>query len=114
MREIVATPIDMVISTESEIVKNSRDEKAGLPDSLRKQFLVPDEWVKEQEAREMENEVLVAEREEVMRYVILLKKLVVYLAGKTDISTEMLSGTLFEKAELNLPEYLRKEIEVGI
>jgi len=105
---------EMVVETEKEIFTSGSDEKAGLPDALRKWFVYPDEWSRNQESLEMRNEWLLAEREEVMQYVILLKKLAVYLAGKTDISIEKLSGTLFKNAEQFLPEYLRKEIEVGL
>jgi len=105
---------EMLVRNMEEISSFGLVENVGLPDALRRQFLCSDEWSSNQESLEMRNEWLVAEREEVMPYVILLKKLAVYLAGKTDISTEKLSGTLFEKAEQNLPEYLRSEIEVDI
>ena len=105
---------EMLVRTKEEISSIGLNENVGLPDALRRRFGYSDEWSRDQESLEMRNEWLVAEREEVMQYVILLKKLAVYLAGKTDISTEKLSGTLFMKAEQSLPEYLRKEIEVSI
>jgi hypothetical protein len=103
---------DLFIATE---IKNSEDEqleRSGLPDSLRRQFSYPDEWIREREAAELENEWLQAERDEVMQYVRILKKLAIYLAGKADINSEKLSSGFFTKAEKNIPEHLQREMEI--
>jgi hypothetical protein len=83
-----------------------------LPEALRKQFMYPDEWIKEQEAVEMENQWISAERDEVVQYVKTLKMLSVYLTGKTSIPREKLLGEYFRKTEQNFPEYLQKEMEI--
>jgi hypothetical protein len=105
---------EIVVGTEKEIHLSGLDEKPGLPDALRNWFVYPDEWVKEQDALKMQNEWLQAEREEILQYVKNLKMFAVYLSGKTKIGENNLSNINFERAEKNLPEYLRKEIEVDI
>jgi hypothetical protein len=105
--------IETLVGTKNEIAPNGKVKSADLPDELRSWFVCPDEWIKNQESLEMRNEWLLAEREEVIQYVKILKKLVVYLAEKTEISTDVLSRKIFSKAEHFLPEYMRKEIEVG-
>jgi hypothetical protein len=100
--------------TEKEIYLCGLDKKPGLPDALRNWFVYPDELVKEQDALKMQNEWLQAEREEILQYVKNLKMFAVYLSGKTKIVDNNLSNINFERAEKNLPEYLRKEIEVDI
>ena len=104
---------ETLVGTEKEIFPSGLDLHASLPDELRTWFVYPDEWTKNQESLEMRNEWLLAEREEVIQYVKLLKKLVVYLAEKTEISTDVVSRKFFSKAEQHLPRYVCKEIEVG-
>jgi hypothetical protein len=105
--------IETLVETKNEIAPNGEVKSAGLPDELRSWFVCPDEWIKDQESLEMRHEWLLAEHEDVIRYVKLLKKLVVYLAEKTEISADVLSRKVFSKAEQYLPEHVRKEIEVG-
>jgi hypothetical protein len=100
------------VSTEIEVISGLQTESAGLPEALRKQFMYPDEWIKEQEAVEMENQWISAERDEVVQYVKTLKMLSVYLTGKTSIPREKLLGEYFRKVEQNFPEYLQKEMEI--
>lgn len=105
---------EIVVETENEIYVSGLDEKPGLPEALRKWLVYPDEWVMERDAIQMQNELLQAERDELMQYVKNLKKLAVYLIGKTELGEKNLSNINFEKAEKYLPGYLRKEIEVDI
>jgi hypothetical protein len=105
--------VEKLFGTEVQITPVDMNEMVSLPEALQKWFVYPDEWSSKQEALEMENELLLAEREEVVQYVRILKKLAVYLAEKTDVSTETLFETFFFKAEINLPDYLREELEVA-
>jgi hypothetical protein len=104
------------IYTETEVVmyKDIQTEGGSLPESLRKQLLYPDGWIKENEAVKFENEWLMAEREEIVSYVKTLKMLSLYLTGKTSIPREELLGNYFAKAEQNFPEHLRSELEISI
>ena len=105
---------DCMVIEEVEILDVSEVEQVALPESLRKQFMYPDEWIKQQDAIQTENEWLIAERDEVMQYVKTLKMLTIYLTGKTSIPRDKLLGEYFKKAEEKFPEYLRKEINVEI
>jgi hypothetical protein len=104
---------DFSVANELKVINDERFEESGLPESLRKQFANPDALVKVQEAIEIENEWLLAEREEMVEYIRTLKKLAVYLAGKTDTCSDARCGGFFNKAERLFPNYLQKEIEIG-
>ena len=99
---------------EREIHTSGLDEKPSLPDSLREWLVYPDEWVMERDAIQMQNELLQTERDELLQYVRNLKKLAVYLSGKTSIGENYLSTINFEKAEENLLDSLRKQIKVAL
>ena len=105
---------ESMVMTEIEIKDLDREEHVGMPEALRKQFMYPDAWVKQQDAIQTENDWLIAERDEVMQYVKTLKMLTIYLTGKTSIPRDRLLMEYFKKAEENFPEYLRKEINVEI
>lgn len=104
----------MNIGLEVEQYEDIWIEGSSMPESLRKELLYPDGWMKEKEAIQLENEWLVAEREEVIRYIKTLKMLSLYLTGKTNIPREKLLGDYFQKAEQDFPEYLRKDLEISI
>ena len=105
--------VEKLFGTEVKIAPVDMEEMASLPEALQKWLVYPDELSSKQETLEMENELLLAEREEVVQYVRILKKLAVYLAGKTDVSAEKLNNDFFAKAEKNLPDYLREELGVA-
>jgi hypothetical protein len=105
---------ESMVMTEIEIKDLDREEHVGMPEALRKQFMYPDAWIKQQDAIQTENDWLIAERDEVMQYVKTLKMLTIYLTGKTSIPRDRLLMEYFKKAEENFPEYLRKEINVEI
>jgi len=102
------------VGAEIEVINGLLTESPGLPETLRKQFMYPDEWIKEQEAVEMEKQWISAERYEIVQDVKTLKMLSVYLTGKTSIPREKLLGDYFRKAEQNFPEYLQKEMEITL
>lgn len=88
--------------------------EARLPEKLLEWLLYPDEWVMEREAMQMQNDLLQAERDELVEYVRNLKKLALYLVDNSNQVTRKLSPLDFSEVEKKLPGYLRKEIEVGI
>ncbi len=104
----------MIVGNEKEIYVSGLDDKQGLPDALRKLLVYPDEWVMERDGLQMQNDLFQAERDELMQYVKNLKRLAIYLIGKTELGENNLSNINFEKAEKYLPGYLRKEIEIDI
>jgi hypothetical protein len=105
---------EMVTGTEMEMYHEIRTEGASLPEALRKEFMYPDNWAKEKEAVQIENEWLIAEREEVLGYIKTLKMLSLYLTGKTNVPREKLLNDYFRKAEQDFPEYLQKELEISV
>jgi hypothetical protein len=115
---------EIVFETEKEIYISSPNEKPGLPEALRKWLVYPDEWTMERDSIQMQNDLLQAERDELLQYVKNLKKLAVYLIGKTELSESNLSNIDFDKANLSnidfdkaekyIPGYLRKEIEIDM
>jgi hypothetical protein len=105
---------EIVVGTDEEIYLSGLDEKPGLPEALRKWLAYPDEWVMERDAIQMQNDLLQAERDELVQYVKNLKKLAIYLIGNTENGENNLSNINFEKVEKYIPGYLRKEIEVDI
>lgn len=88
-------------------------EGLGLPKPLRKRLLDQDNSNLERDALRMRNEWLQAERDEIVEYVRTLKKLAIYMNEKTSSSVKFLPRINFDRVEQNLPEYLRKEIEVN-
>jgi hypothetical protein len=104
---------EMVVSTEKEICASIRNDSPGLPEVLRNWLVYPDALNLEREADRMQNEWLQAERDEIVQYVRTLKKLALHLDGKNVMGNKYAPRISFEKAEKNLPEYLRKEVEVG-
>ena len=105
---------EIIVENKKETLLISLEEKPGLPDALRKWLEYPDEWVRERDEIILQNEWLQAEREEILRYLKNLKMLVINLSGRNRINENDLSNINFERAEKNLPEYLRNEIEVDV
>jgi hypothetical protein len=85
-----------------------------LPEKLLEWLVYPDKWVKELEAIQMQNDLLQAERDELVDYVRNLKKLALYLINNSSQAVEKLSHLNFSEVEKNFPGYLRNEIEVEI
>jgi predicted nuclease with TOPRIM domain len=102
------------VTTEVEIFEGVQTDMQSFPDTLRRQFMYPDEWSNEQEDLRMENEWLQAERDEVVEYIKTLKILSIYLNGKTSVPHENIVGDYFRRAEQNFPEYLQKELAIDI
>lgn len=100
-------------ATENEIHISGLDEKQSLPKSLREWFDLPDDLVMERDSNQLQNDLLLAERDEMIEYVKNLKKLAIYLIAKTEFSERNLSNINFDMAEKYLPGYLRKEIEIN-
>jgi hypothetical protein len=105
---------EMVVGTENEICASIRNERPGLPDTLRNWLVYPDALNLERESIQMHNEWLQAERDEIVQYVRTLKKLALHLNGKNAMGNNYASRITFEKAEKDLPDYLRKEVEVSL
>lgn len=103
---------EIIVENEKGILLSGLEENPGLPGALRKWLEYPDDLVRERDAIQLHNEWLQAEREEILRYIKNLKMLVMYLSGKNKINESDLSNINFVRAEKNLPEYLRNEIEV--
>ena len=103
----------MLTERTREKLINASSTNATLPNSLSAWFEVPDHWSRTQESLELRNEWLSAERDDVVQYVKMLKKLAVYLAGKAEGSTNIHLGTFFKKSEENFPDYLCNEIAIG-
>ena len=85
-----------------------------LPVTLRNWFEIPDRWSRDQESLKMRHNWLLAERDEVVQYVKMLKKLAVYLGRKTNGNVHLKLGAFFEKAEQNFPEYLCNEMAIRL
>jgi hypothetical protein len=92
----------------------SEDTVVELPKSLRNWFEAPDHWSKNRESLAMQNEWLSAERDEVVQYVKLLKKMALYLARKTEGNTDRSLLNFFQKAEQSFPDYLCNEIAISL
>ena len=105
---------EIEFETEREIYINDVEGKSSLPDSLREWLVYPDDWVKERDAIQMQNDLLQAERDELLQYVKNLKKLAIFLIRKTELSERNLSNINFDSAEKYLPGYIREVIEVDI
>ena len=105
---------EIIVENEKGILLSGLEENPGLPDELRKWLEYPDELVRERDAIQLHNEWLQAEREEILRYLKNLKMLVINLSGRNRINENDLSNINFVRAEKNLPEYLRNEIEVDV
>jgi hypothetical protein len=104
---------EIELAIENEIHISGLDEKQNLPKSLQEWLVLPDEWVMELDATQLQNDLLLAERDELVEYVKNLKKLAIYLISKTELSERNLSCINFDMAEKYLPGYLRKEIEIN-
>ena len=91
-----------------------QDENSTLPESLLEWLIYPNQWVMERDSMQMQNDLLQAERDELLDYVLNLKKLAIYLYGCSNMASEHLSKIDFSEVEKKLPGYLRKEIEIDI
>jgi hypothetical protein len=88
------------------------DTLVELPNTLRNWFEAPDQWSRNQESLEMRNEWLSAERDDVVQYVKMLKKLALYLARNSRGMKGKALRTFFTKAEQDFPNYLRIEMAI--
>jgi hypothetical protein len=104
----------MVIENAGSNAKDGSGSKLDPSTRMRSLFTNSEGWNTKQEAIEMGFELLFAERDELLDYVKALKTLAVYLTGRTKIRSENLIHGYFVSAEKNFPEYIRREMSVGI
>jgi hypothetical protein len=104
----------MMDETDTGISKEDSHPDMGLPERFHRISTIPNGMMSKQDAIEMRFGLLLAERDELVEYVKALKVLAVYLAGSTSIRPENISARYFTKAEQNFPEYMRREMDVGI
>jgi hypothetical protein len=104
----------MMVKTNLGIYKEESHQNKGVSERCHRIFTISDGSMSKKDAIEMGFGLLLAQRDELVEYVKTLKVLAIYLAGSTGIHPEKLSAKFFKRAEQHFPEYMRKEMDVGI